>query len=155
MLVAVCLTEQKKRAYSLPQLFNNNNCTPTMSTLDTSSLLHRPRHKCSPVHRLFIHWQIKHDQVSLKNVLASSPRTIWVPRSNCRVVSAGSGGSPSAQRGRGRFSKLDASRQEALTRTVRGLSAGARIPLARIAGLRAAVRGTVSLRRMRAARVNG
>lgn len=47
-------------------------------------------------------------------------------------------------RGRGRFSKLDASRQEALTRTVRGLSAGARIPLAGIAGLRAAVRRRVA-----------
>ncbi|CAM9720176.1 unnamed protein product, partial [Sphacelaria rigidula] len=92
--------------------------------------------------------QIKQDQVSLKNVLASSPRTIWVPRANCRKVSAGSGGNPAGDRGRSRFSKLDASRQEALTRTLRGLSAGARIPLAGIAGLRAAVRRRVARGRM-------
>lgn len=86
-------------------------------------------------------------------MLASSPRTIWVPRVNCRVVSAGSGGTPAgAGRGRGRFSKLDASRQEALTRTLRGLSAGARIPLAGIAGLRDAVRRRTSLGRVRRGR---
>ncbi len=92
--------------------------------------------------------------MSLKNVLASSPRTIWVPRANCRLVSAGGSGggcssSSSDGRGRrGRFSKLDASRQEALTRTLRGLSAGARrLPLAGL--LRAALRRRASLSRMR------
>lgn len=87
-------------------------------------------------------------------MLASSPRTIWVPRVNCRLVSAGSGGNPVADRGRRRFSKLDAARQDALTRTLRGLSAGARIPLAGIAGLRAAVRRRISVSRMRAARAD-
>lgn len=94
--------------------------------------------------------KIKPDRVSLKNVLASSPRTIWVPRENCRKVLAGCGGSPASEKGRRRFSKLDISRQEALSRTLRSLSAGARIPLAGIAGLRAAIR-----RRMtRGGRVN-
>lgn len=86
-------------------------------------------------------------------MLASSPRTIWVPRANCRLVCAGNSsvsGSPDRKgRRRGRFSKLDASRQEALTRTLRGLSASARLPLAGIAGLRAAVRRRASLARMR------
>eukprot|EP00752_Nemacystus_decipiens_P001938 g1867.t1 len=99
--------------------------------------------------------QIKQDQVSLKNVLASSPRTIWVPLANCRLVCAGNSsvsGSPDGKgRRRGRFSKLDASRQEALTRALRGLSASARLPLAGIAGLRAAVRRRASLARMRQA----
>ncbi|CAM9397187.1 unnamed protein product [Scytosiphon promiscuus] len=107
--------------------------------------------------------QIKDDQVSLKNVLASSPRTIWVPRANCRLVCAGrsgsihsSSGSSSASTGsgrgrrRGRFSKLDASRKKVLTRTMRGLSASARrLPLAGLAGLRAAVRKRVGGARMR------
>ncbi|CAM9280816.1 unnamed protein product [Pylaiella littoralis] len=90
--------------------------------------------------------QIKQDQVSLKNVLASSPRTTWVPRANCRLVCAG--GRHGGGRRRGRFSKLDACRQEALTRTLRGLSAGARrLPLAGLAGLRAAVRKRFGLAR--------
>lgn len=71
------------------------------------------------------------------------------------MVAAGSGGDPASERGRRRFSKLDASRQEALTRTLRSLSAGARIPLASIAGLRAAVRARISTGRMRGARVDG
>lgn len=61
-------------------------------------------------------------------------------------------GTPDSKGGRrGRFSKLDASRQEALTRALRGLSASARLPLAGIAGLRAAVRARASLARMRQA----
>lgn len=90
--------------------------------------------------------QIKQDRVSLKNVLASSPRTIWVPRSNCRKVSAGSqetGAAVCDKKGRRFYSKLDVSRQEALSRALRGLSAGARIPIAGIAGLRAAMRRRV------------
>ncbi|CAM9116423.1 unnamed protein product [Hapterophycus canaliculatus] len=106
--------------------------------------------------------QIKHDRVSLKNVLASSPRTTWVPRADCRLVCAGSSGGVNSSgrssssagsrkgRRRGRFSELDASRQEGLTRTMRGLSASARrLPLAGLAGLRAAVRKRVGGARMR------
>lgn len=98
--------------------------------------------------------QIKNDRVSLKNVLASSPRTIWVPRENCRLVAAGAGGSPVGREGKGRFSKMDASRQEALTRTLRGLSAGVRIPLAGIAGFRAAIRRRINIIRMRESRTD-
>lgn len=92
--------------------------------------------------------KIKQDRVSLKNVLASSPRTIWVPWANCRKVVAGGGGCPDSERGKGRFSKLETSRLEALTRTLRGLSTGARIPMARMTGFRVAVRRWVMLRRM-------
>ncbi|CBN75917.1 conserved unknown protein [Ectocarpus siliculosus] len=100
--------------------------------------------------------QIKQDQVSLKNVLASSPRTVWVPRSKVRRVCTGascvnsSSRNGSRRRGGGRSSKLDASRQEALARALRGLSAGARrLPRAGLAGLRGAVRRRASLSRMR------
>ncbi|CAM9136043.1 unnamed protein product [Ascophyllum nodosum] len=96
--------------------------------------------------------QIKDDRVSLKNVLATSPRTVWVPRENCRLVAVGA--APAVGKGRGRFGKMDASRQEGLTRTLRSLSAGARIPLAGIAGLRAAVRQRVNVLRMRGSRAS-
>lgn len=98
--------------------------------------------------------QIKQDQVSLKNVLASSPRTVWVPRSKVRRVCTGASCLNSSRNGNqrrgGRSSKLDASRQEALARALRGLSAGARrLPRAGLAGLRGAVRRRVSLVRRR------
>ncbi|CAM9205685.1 unnamed protein product [Choristocarpus tenellus] len=84
--------------------------------------------------------KVKGDRVCLTNVLVASPRTIWVPRGNCRklVISKqkhGAGGKGFPYRA-GTMSKLDTLRLDALGCTLRGISAGVRAPLTGLERLR-------------------